>query len=81
MQDYLKRIWPTVFKVAAIGFLIIGVRFAIALATGRVAGGRAIEGVRRFALVIGGCLFLSFIIASIGDWADRRKVGGKRWNE
>jgi len=78
---YLKRIWPTAFKVAAMGFLLIGLRFGINLTTGHVVGGTVIEGMQRFALSLGVCLFLGIVVAAIGDWADRRKVGNKRWND
>lgn len=78
---YLKRIWPTAFKVAAIGFLIIGLRFGINLATGHVVSGTMIEGMQRFTLSLGVCLLLGVVVAAIGDWADRRKVGNKRWND
>jgi hypothetical protein len=78
---YLKRIWPTAFKVAAIGFLIIGLRFGINLATGHVVGGTILEGIQRFTLSLGVCLLLGVVVAAIGDWADRRKVGNKRWND
>lgn len=78
---YLKRIWPTAFKVAAIGFLIMGLRFGINLATGNVVPGTMIEGMQRFTLSLGICLLLGVVVAAIGDWADSRKAGNGRWND
>jgi uncharacterized membrane protein len=77
----LKRIWPTAFKVAAIGFLIIVLRFVINLATGHVVGGTMIEGMQRITLSLGVCLLLGVVVAAIGDWADSRKAGNRRWND
>jgi hypothetical protein len=81
MKAYTVRIWPTASRVAAVVLLILGVRFLINLALGHVAYGTVSEGLKRIVLAGLVCLLRGLIVAAIGDWADKKKIGKRRWNE
>ena len=74
MKDYLGRLWPSAWQAAKWIFASEAVLTVLDLYNGRVGGGSAANIALRVCGALALMVLLSFIIAALVDWRDRRNA-------